>query len=69
MKTLEQFEQEHNKVLNELSERIIMNIRRVGGLKNAVNKTKLTAMMLNYSVNTDSFKTKIKILKKLEAVK
>ncbi len=69
MKTIKEIESDHELVLNELSVRIVNEIKRIGGLKHAVNKSKLTAMMLNYSISTDNFKTKIRTLKTLEVIK
>jgi hypothetical protein len=69
MKSIKELEKDYDLILSDLSVRILSQIKRIGGLKQAEEKSKLSAMQLNYSINTDNFKTKIRMLTKLEAIK
>jgi len=68
MSSLKEIEIEHNLLLDSLTDRIKVNIRRLGGMSKTSRKSGISGCMFSYYVRTDNFKTKIRTLKILEGL-
>ena len=69
MKTILELEVEHNLLLEDLNQRLLKNINKLGGFTKSAKKIDSSLSTVSYSLATDNFQTKIKILKRLEEVK
>jgi hypothetical protein len=69
MKTVEELKEMYLICIDVLSKKIVAEINRLGGYTTASKKLGFTNGVLRYAVYNDNFKTKMRILKKLEDAK